>query len=248
MLTWLGGLFKGRTAVQAGRENPILQNTVGKSSEIYNLIPLRDFISADTQDGLSRQLYLDVNEICNAVNPVAACREKLAANMMKFAAYQVLMIPPAPEDDVSGLRAQPGISGELTQHVARIVKTNIELRSDMGGPESSMTQENVWSFVQRSYWTRYWFVETINAARIELGDFAEDDDWYLPFKHAACVTCESNYRREIEMPAAFEESVAREAIMAYPIFTDIVLAGDKFPDREWREYHKGSNVPLPVFA
>lgn len=248
MVSWLGELFKSRTAVQAGRENPILKNTVRRSAQIYKRSPLRDFISKDTQEALSRRLYLDINEICNALDPVAACREKLATAMMKFAAYQVLVIPPEPEEDQSGLRGQPGITGELQEHVIRIVETNHELRSDLSGPSSSISHEQVWKFVQRSYWHSHWFLETINGARIELGDFAEENDWYLPFKHAACVTYEGTYRREIDLPCAFDDESSRMAIMAYPIFTDIVLAGDKFPDREWREYHKDSDVPMPNFA
>ena len=247
MLSWLGGLFKTRTAVQAGRANPILERTVSKSSAIHKEIPLRKFVGTDTQDALSRQLFLDINEICNAVNPIAACRERLAACMMKFAAYQVLVIPPAPEKDISGLRGQPGITGNLREHLVRIIESNHELRSDMHEPSSPLTQEAAWEYVRRSYWRWYWFLETFNAARIELGDYRQQNDWYLPFKHAACATCEITYRRELDLPSAFDNSVARDAGMAYPIFTDIVLAGDKFPDDAWREYHKSSNIPMPVF-
>jgi hypothetical protein len=248
VLSWLSGLFRNRTAVQAGRENPILGRTVDKSALVYKHIPLRNFIDKSSQDALSRQLFLKINDICNAYDPVAACREQLAASMMKFAAYQVLIIPAAPEEDPSGLRGQPGITGQLGEHLVRIVEANHELRSDLSGPTSSMTKDIVLSHVQRSYWQWYWSLETINAARIELGDFPEQGDWFLPFKHAACVSYEATYRREIELPPAFDEEIAREAIMAYPIFTDIVLAGDKHPDKEWRDYHQDSNVPFPSFA
>ena len=59
MFAWLGKLFGGRTAVQKNRENPVMRATVQKSAEIYDRIPLSDFISEQERGELSRQLYLD---------------------------------------------------------------------------------------------------------------------------------------------------------------------------------------------
>ena len=134
------------------------------------------------------------------------------------------------------------------QHELRIVNTNPELRSEIGGPTSSITAEKAHEFVQRSFWLWYWHVETMNAARIELGDVPDGDDWYQDFRHAACVSAEATYRRDIELLPAFDEQVARAAAMAYPIFTDIVVAGDKNPASAWRDYHEGSGVPFPDFT
>ncbi len=74
-----------QTAVQTGRQNPVLLSTVDKSSIIYDQIPLKNFIGDDTRTVLARNLYLDINEICNSFDPVVTCREKLAAKMIKFA-------------------------------------------------------------------------------------------------------------------------------------------------------------------
>ena len=126
-----------------------------------------------------------------------------------------------------------------------IIDANHELRSDLGGPTASITRDRVETFVRRSYWQWYWLVESMNALRIELGDFPEQGDWYVPFKHAVCVASEATYRREIELPPAFDEDVAREALLAYPLFMDIVLAGDEDPLKEWREYHENSDIPRP---
>jgi len=108
---WLGKLFGVRTAVQASRDNPVLRTAVAKSSVIYDQIPLRDFIDEDTRKKLSRQLFLSINEVCNSIDPVTSCREKLSVTMLDLALFQILLIPPVPEEDLSGLRGQPGYFG-----------------------------------------------------------------------------------------------------------------------------------------
>jgi hypothetical protein len=173
------------------------------------------------------------------------CREKLAAKMIKFASYQVLVIPPPPENDPSGLRSQPGITGGLKEHLGRIAETNVDLRSEIHGKTDSPTLDAIWDLVLQAYWQNYWFLETFNSARIELGDYSKDRDWYAPFKHAACANYEHIYRREIGLAPAFDEDNASLASTAYSIFTDIVLSGAKDPDLEWRDYYKDSNIPMP---
>ena len=247
MSSRLGNLFRRRTAVQTGLKNPVLLSTVNKSAKIYDQIPLRNFIGDDTRSELARILYLETNEICNSFDPVATCREKLATAMIKFASFQVLVIPPPPEDDPSGLRSQPGISGGLKEHLGRIAKANRELRSEFYGKTDSLTLDITWGFVQRSYWQAYWFLETFNAARVALGDYDKERDWYMPFKHAACANYEHIYRSEVDLPSAFDEDIASVAPTAYSIFTDIVLSGAKDPDLEWRDYYKDSNIPIPIF-
>jgi hypothetical protein len=55
------------------------------------------------------------------------------------------------------------------------------------------------------------------------------------------------YRRELDMPPAFAEDVAKAASLAYAIFSDIVLSGDENPVTEWRDYHKNCDIPTPTF-
>jgi hypothetical protein len=247
MTSRLGNLFRRRTAVQSGRQNPVLLSTVDISSKIYDGIPLRNFIGDDARGTLARELFLEINGICNAFDPVVACREKLAKTMIKFASFQVLVIPPPPEADPSGLRSQPGISGELTEHLVQIAENNYELRSELSAAMDARTFDALWESLQRSYWQAYWFLETFNAARVELGDCKGEQDWFLPFKHAVCANYEHIYRRELDLPSAFDEDLASIAPDAYSIFTDIVLSGAEDPDLEWRDYYKDSNIPIPNF-
>ena len=245
---WLHKLFAKRTAASFRRDNPMLQATVQKSSTAYQQTPLAQILDSEARERLSRSLFLEINEIFNSIDPVAACREKFAAAMLKFAAYQVLVIPPLPEPDSSGLRLQPGITGELKQELVRISKSNFALRSELYGLLDKPDPDVIWNTIQESYWKAHWSLETFNAARIELGDFIDGRDWYASFMHAACASCEGNYRREAGMPSAFHEAIAAVAPTAYGIYTDIVLSGARDPDREWRDYHSGSDIPVPSYG
>jgi hypothetical protein len=240
-------MFGAGTAAGTGREDPLLKAVVRESAVIYDQIPLRDYLTEEARADLGRQLFLDINEICNSTNPVLACRDKLATTMLRFARYQVLVIPPPPEEDPSGLRGQPGISGQLKERLLQIVQKNDELRSEMYKITDSRSYEAMWEGLQRSYWTSYWFLATYNAARIELRDVEKDKDWYRSFMHAACANQEHLYRWELEMPPALDADVARAASTAYSVFTDIVLSGEQNPVSEWQACHKDFNIPTPSF-
>ena len=252
MLSWLGKMFDHRTAVERQRENPVLDAAAQRSAEIYASLPLRDHISEARRDALARQLFLEINAVCNARDPVAACRDELVAEMLKLALFQVLVVPPNPEPDPSGLRAQPGVTGELRAHLVAVCQKNDDLRSVMFEETSSESHDELLAIVERMNWEAHWRVRTLNALRVALGDGEEGSatsgDWFMPFLHATCVRQEHVYRWELELPPAFDENIARETANAYAVFTDIVVSGAADPAAEWRIYCAGSDVPMPDFT
>ena len=247
LFNWLGNLFGRRTAVQSKRHNPVLDFAVQRAAETYNEIPLREFIDEERRAKLARELFLEVNRICATADPLTECREHLVATMLKFASYQVLVIPPEPKADPSGLRARPGITGELREHLVQLCAKNDVLRSTMYEITDSDDFDDLWEILQRLYWESFWLLETLNATRIGLKDSVEHHDWYPEFLYATCVSLEHTYRWELELPPAFDESIARDAASVYPVFADIVLSGAADPGLEWRDYCRGMNVPTPNF-
>jgi hypothetical protein len=244
---WWKGLFGGGTAIATNRKNPAMQAAVHRSAQIYQDIPLHEFITEAERQELARDLFLEINRICNAKVPQAVCRQSLAETMLKFSQYQVLVIPPPPEADPSGLRGQPGISGELQGHLVELAQRAENLRADLFGTTTSITFDSVWQIVQTLYWKSFWRLETINATRIEIGDHNKNGDWFRPFMHAACASAEHRYRSNLDLPPAFDPELAKPVSTAYSIYTDIVISGTSDPDAEWRDYYKDSNIPLPHF-
>jgi hypothetical protein len=246
MFSMLRKLFERRTAVRSRRENPVLKTSVKRASEIWSTIPLGDFVDAAAQKALARQLVLDLNDVCNSRDPVMACRERMVLAMLDFARYQVLMIPPPPRDDSSGLRSKPGISGELQSHILELAEHSAELRTELAGGGQELTFDVATRGLQRAAWTKFWFVEAFNAARLALGDNRGAEDWYAPFMHAACANQEHLYRTELGLAPAFDGDAAQRVATAYSMYTDIVISGAEDPDREWRDYCEYSGVPLPA--
>jgi len=238
-------MFGGRTAVDKERSNPVVRDAVEHSAGIYGQTPLGDFIDERRQSQLARELFLEVNRICNTLDPVTVCREELATNMLQLAGWQVLVIPPEPKFDASGLRGQPGVSGELGKHLVALCEKDDELRSTMYDEAGSADIDWLWKIVQTHYWESYWRTGTLDGIRVALGDAVPNDDWFRPFLHAACVKREHDYRWLLELPPAFPEAIARDAATVYSMFTDIVLSGSRNPAAEWREYCSGTGVPMP---
>lgn len=247
-MNWFGRLFGSRTAAQKSRENPVIQAAVNESAHVYNRTPLKDLIDEDRRSALARELYLEINRIANTIDPLTTCRDEFTRAVLLFASYQVLAIPPEGEEDTSGLRSQPGITGALKPHLVKLCERNDALRSTMYALTESREFDDLWPLAERLYWETCWRLGTLNAMRIAIGDRVEDDDWYQPFLHAACVNQENAYRWELEMPPAFPEEIAREAVSAYAVFTDIVISGAANPAAEWREYCRGSGIPMPEFG
>jgi hypothetical protein len=242
---WLRKLLGIQTAVQTGRNDPVLQAAVEKSALIYRQIPLREFIDEKTRVTLSRQLFLMMSEVSRSIDPLTAGREKLTTLMLEFAAYQVLVIPPEPESDLSALRGKAGISGEMKEHYFELATGSDEICGQLRDVDQPLTAEVVWDEVQQSYWTRYWFLESINAVRLEIGDCPEGGDWFGPYKHAACAHREHLYRKDLDLPPGFDAVSAETIATAYSILTDIILSGAADPLGEWRDYYKDSNIPCP---
>lgn len=243
ILQKLKHLFSRKTAARALREDPTFNKAVARASEIYSEIPLGRFIDEQRREALARELFLELNDICSARDPKTACRDKLVRSMLRFAPLQVVMIPPPPDEDTTGLRDLPGITGELQPRLRDLMASDAEFRSDVVRAAGGDEPENAWAALQRSYWETYWFLEAFNATRIELGDTNADSDWYRPFMHAACVNQEHIYRRELDLPPAFDENVAQVVVTAFSIYTDVVVSGTDDPDSEWKAYYDGLGVP-----
>lgn len=248
MLKWLGKVFGSDTAVVSARRNPAFLSAVQSSAQVFQELPEKLHLDETARQRLARQLYLDLHEAFNAGSPVASLRQKIAEAMLRYSLFQVLLVPPAPEPDTSGLRGLPGITGALQRRLDDVVRSSSELHAalfDNGSDQSGLRFDVL---LRRAHAGSSWCVQTFDAVRKQLGDSTAGRDWYRPYLFAACADQESRYRRDLDMPSAFEPRLAAIAPVAYSLFTDIVLSGAQDPLAEWLAYHRDSGIPMPRFG
>ena len=240
LLKIVGNALGFRVARKEIAENPVLRAALVRSSTVYDALPLKDIISKETSHTLSSQVLERVYGIINAANPVLKCREELTGAILQYAKYQVLILPPEPEEDPTELRGTQGVSGELKPLLLEIAEKSKDIKELMHGVVEKPTYDDVWNSALFHYWKYHWFAETFNACRIALNDHNPVDgkDWYKPFIHAMCVWEEFQYRKDLGMPSAISGDSPSLTEFNYSTFLDTVLSGAQYPDLDWKEQFK----------
>jgi hypothetical protein len=248
MFNWLGKLFVSGSHGAAGRRDAGFDAAVQEAARIYQELPDKEVLDSAARGRVARQLYLDLHEIYIAASPRDAVRQKIAEAMLRFSRFQVLVIPPPPAPDASGLRGLPGISGELHAQLDKIVRNNSDLHETLYENTEPLSISPIGLLLRRAFVECNWNLQTFNALREELATDDQAMDWYRPFLFAACSNQENSYRREIGLPSAYDPQIAAAAPMAYSLFTDIVMSGASDPLQEWLDYHLDSGIPMPRFT
>jgi hypothetical protein len=227
--SWIAEGLATKAAISAFRNNPVVQAAVIHSSTVFDSLPLKNHLTEDTKSHLANTLFQRIQAICLSPDQIAACRTEFCGSVIEVVNYQVLVLPPPPEADPTGLRGQPGITGELKAHLVEVAQKNKEVRELMYPVSEHPTHNEVWDMVLLLYWRSHWFAETFNAARIALQDSNPDKarDWYKPFLHAMCASQENRYRKEIGLPRVLRDDLAS---IAYSTMMNFVLGGDRYPD------------------
>lgn len=131
----------------------------------------------------------------------------LATNVVGFARYASVAVPPAPNPDPFGQRGAVGVTGELHSHLVEVCRTDDELRDlltdakriDPSARDASFCAALVEGFVAM-YRTR---AEFWNNLRLLLGDFTEPD-WYPHFVTAMFASSEDDHRKAIGLESVLE--------------------------------------------
>lgn len=181
----------------------------------------------------------DCRKVLASPDPRMANRQMLADSVLSCAKLQVLTILPAPAPDASGMRGKLGISGELKAHILEIVKLDKEFATFPDIEDA----DKAWNQVQYAYRRAWASMNIFEALRHEFEDFhpETDKDWFRPFFASQCVYAESSYREELGMPKTPDGA-------AYGSYRDIVLSGDKDPERTWANNHSGLMHPKTVWG
>ncbi len=188
---------------------------------------------------VAEEMIEEVAKVVTSPDPRMANRERLTSCVIELAQFQVLVIDPPPAEDPTGLRGQPGITGELKAHLLELAQKDKGLREFMHAFPTPKSVDDVWNPVLGQYRINYAWTTVYHTLRLAFDDLnhAEGKDWFRPFVSAMCAWQEYLYRELLGMPPAFEgpETEASKKAMKMCYFSDFVLEGARFPDLEWCE-------------
>lgn len=193
----------------------------------------------ETLDRVAGQLVDEGLAIAEAANPAMENRKRLVEAVLEAASLQVLVMPPPPDEDVTGIRGHYGVSGELKARMADVVKADKTLREWFDSNRWAYeTSDDVWNPVLLRYFIVLSRANVLSALRRELGDYPTDrPDWYPHFLRTQCAYYECSYREALGMPSnlASEEGWAGLEMLKFSLFSNCVMEGHQLPDEEWRE-------------
>lgn len=172
-------------------------------------------------------------------DPRMANRQRLTECVLELAQFQVLVMEPPPVPDPTGLRDQPGITGELRAHLVELAHKDRGLKEFMHSFEAAETWDDVWNPVLMRYRLLHAWTHVYNNLRSALNDVnpTKEKDWFRPFLAAMCAWQEHDFRKTLGMPPALPTKGKLDAdlhSMMMSSFMNRVLSGVRFPDLEWR--------------
>lgn len=232
-------------AVRALEKHPVYDAAIRHIRETFadDSKGLGRYATQKFREELVQRLLQEVAEVVTSVNPVMANREKLASYALGLAKYQVLILPAPnePEQETTGFRGKPGITGELKAHLKEIAEKDKDIKEyawSLGNP----TPQQLFEACVFKCMVFGFEANLFHCTRIALGDYhpSPDKDWYLPFVAAMCAWEEHKFRKLIGLPdvLATQDEFGSIAGIKYSTFLNIVMGGAKYPNLEWEEHYK----------
>jgi hypothetical protein len=201
---------------------------------------LREHWSPEAVERIAGWLWQECLGIEAHENPRGRCRYLLVDQTLARAKFEVLLMEPALDKNVTGFVGTQGVTGKLHAHIDEIFRADEELRDMSGLPLAEVDWQAANDSAVILMWKTYWISSVFNVARIALGDTTADDarDWYKPFFHASCVSAEHFARQKVGMPSAIGDDRDGMIALAYHTFMEFALGDDQYPLRAWRDHYR----------
>jgi len=220
-------------------QNPFIA-TLDVASKIYwsENPSLRTSVNSELRAEVHKQLVEEGLAVAQATNPVQMLRERLADAVIEAAQFQVLVIPPPPEEDASGLRGALGISGELKGNLLELAQKSKPLREWLHA-FATRSPDDVWNAVLHRHWITLARANVLAALRKPLQDAhpVKDMDWYRPFLASQCAYQEHVYREALGLRSNLGTDALGASIEAVKlsIYVNCVLQGAQYPDLDFKD-------------
>ena len=239
----LSRLFeKVRTSIAIYRLNEMPSIQYGRRAIDTYWTGNREIIKDFSEHMVKRQaekMMEEVIRVANAPDPRMANRENLTNWILECAQFQVLVIDPPPAEDPTGLRGQPGITGELKARLFELAQKDKTLREFMHSFDTPKDWDDVWDPVLMRYRMAFSWTHIFHMLRFAFDDVnhAEGKDWFKPYFATMCAWQEHQYRCSLGMPPSLDGSKTDADLRSIAIssFVNCVMEGARYPDLEWKE-------------
>lgn len=205
---------------------------------------LAKYASQNIKEKIMADTLKEISEIVLAENQILANRKKLATYVLAMAKYQVLIMPEKNEEDLTGLRGKPGITGELKSHIKEIAEKDKEIKEIALGMDSP-TETGIYEECLSLYWMYHVKASVFNVIRGHFNDNHpnSEKDWFLPFVEAMSAWEEYKFRQLIDLPCELEDGgIGILYAVKYSTFLNFVVNGATYPNFEWEEACKDSSL------
>lgn len=234
---------------RAIKKSPVLSLLHDRSEKLISEI-CQNGIGEDVARDWARQMFAHLLPALNSRDARIEYRKLLVESALLSSDYNVMMIPPAPEPDWTGLRGLPGISGELPKYKVRLAEVYAPIRDLLHAGSLEINQTTVQDTILVLATQAGYLVNMANTARIAIDDYHHDlgKDWFRPMMYSFAVSSENGLRRRIGLPVSLDEEIAA---ITHKTMADVVLSGSRFPDVTWREHYRDQLgrglISLPAF-
>ncbi|WP_210358942.1 hypothetical protein [Sphingomonas beigongshangi] len=240
LLNAVGRALGRRAALKDMKASPFREACSLAISQKLADTKLRDHWSADAVERIAGWLWQECLGIEAHENPRARCRYLLVDQTLARSRFEVLIMEPASDKNVTGFVGTQGITGKLHAHIDEIFRADEELRDLTGLPLREVDWQAANDAAVIMMWKTYWISSVFNVARVALHDNAADDerDWYKPFFHSACVASEHFTRQKAGMPSAIGDDADGMVALAYHSFMEFTLSEAPSPLKAWRDHYR----------
>jgi hypothetical protein len=245
----IGQALSGFFAARAIKKSPTL-SVLHEHSEQFISNLRKKGISEDMARSWAQQTFEQLLPALNSSDPKTECRKLLVSWALVDCDYKVMLIPPSPEPDWTGLRGLQGISGKLWECRVELARTHVPIRDAIHAASAEVNETNAKSMILALAHQASYLLNMANIARLAINDYHHDLalDWFHPMRYSFCVSAENNLQKLIGLPTSLDEDLA--ALMHNTMMT-FVLDGSRFPDVAWREHYRDQIqrglVSLPSF-
>jgi hypothetical protein len=220
--------IKEQLALWRFKRSPLAQAIRAHTQEyFYGNTALSSF-NQESKERLIGDFCQKAGAVYLSPNPILACRETQAEYVLLFAQLQVLCLTEGEKLD-QFYSGNPYISGQLWRHIREASEHHDELaKAKWETPD--LTDEELVAFANARCALLLYYANGFNIVRRELGDMADQKDWFRPFVEACLINEEHQIREKIDLPPLIPGALGS---LVYSAFVNYVINGEPNPFFSW---------------